>query len=162
MLSSYTWSHSIDDSAVVRLERGVQDRRIIDGVRPPVARKNFKSPREPFRDIRGQRVVVGVPVRQLGIHAVERHGHAKPARETNSRRQLCKQRIDSQASERRIRPGWPEEIEGSCRTDKPDGSTRAIGTRESACRKGKLRLHQNNTATTRSIQSSVTCRTAPT
>src|SRR5260370_17833875 len=111
----------------------------MDGVEPRLARKHLKSPRESFRDIRGQRVVVGVPVRQLGIHAVERHGHAKPARETNSRRQLCKQRIDSQASERRIRPGWPEEIEGGCRTDKPDVSTRAIRTPESPCPRGKLR-----------------------
>src|SRR5260370_1338405 len=126
----------VGEAAVLRLERRLQVGRVVDGMGPGVAGEQLKAFGETLGEIKGQRVVPGVAVGKLRVHAVEGNGNAEAAgvacalRERDLSRITCgnasretwkgyraRGNSANQPREGRIRPRRPEEVEERRRAD---------------------------------------------
>src|SRR5713226_6911360 len=67
----------VGEAAVLRLERRLQVGRVVDGMGPGVAGEQLKAFGETLGEIKGQRVVPGVAVGKLRVHAVKGNGNAE-------------------------------------------------------------------------------------
>src|SRR5216684_1037174 len=67
----------IGEAAVLRLERRLQVGRVVDGMRPGIAGEQLKAMGETLREIKGQSVVPGIAVGELGVDAGEGKGDAE-------------------------------------------------------------------------------------
>ena len=105
------------EAGILRLEGRLQVGGIVDGVRVSVAGEHLERMREALSEIKGESVVPGVAVGELGIDAVERNGNAESAGEAES---FCESDLRSvtarnQRRERRVGAGRAEEIK-ECRS----------------------------------------------
>src|SRR5450432_738282 len=72
------------ETAVLRLESGLQVGGVVDGMGPGIAGEQFQTVREALGEVNCQRVVDGTAAGLLGVHAVERNGNAETCRVTCS------------------------------------------------------------------------------
>ena len=75
------------ESAVLRLQWGLQVGAVVDGVRPGVAGEQFKTFREALLKIDGERVIPGAGIGKLCVDAVEGNWNSETGRITGKLRQ---------------------------------------------------------------------------
>src|ERR1700682_1802728 len=101
------------ETAVLRLERRLQVRGIVNGVRPRVAGQQLERVGEALLHVHRQSMVDRTSIRELRVHAVEGHRHAKPGGVSREPSELHLCRITAGQGARK---GWigsrrPEEVE---------------------------------------------------